>query len=430
MLKAAILAGLTSLTVGVTVSGKGVALVDGELYPSAIDGTRLGIACEGGNALSQTFQLDGDDFFDVVGVEIVGFPTEDVEYLEGDFTVEYRTTNVLVTFNPVSTLSPIRQSAAVVHLLSADESVLFSFGVGGTSIGPNLAISQVQKTAISTMQVGSAPTTLNVFNDQPICPTSTFADGSVESTDGFSAELSGSRLIVSYTGASTGFVTGAVTVQSAAMGAVTLELTAGQDTSTCSDYLINGEAWTDSEKFPCSAYAENRWCDPYGSDYANNGFVAKQACCACQGGFNPAAGETQPVSEVSVCFDHTFENGVAWNDAGGDLYTCAEWYSQDGICARDGGKYEFAGVTANQACCVCGGGSEVAPVVVFECFDHEYENGDVWNDSDENYSCSSYYTTDYPDRCNENFQNQGFTAKTACCSCGGGSKGAAFKIIV
>jgi len=45
-----------------------------------------------------------------------------------------------------------------------------------------------------------------------------------------------------------------------------------------------------------------------------------------------------------------------WHDSDGPRYNCA-WYAQGSNCAKYGNGYANRGRTANQACCVCGGGN-------------------------------------------------------------------------
>lgn len=44
-----------------------------------------------------------------------------------------------------------------------------------------------------------------------------------------------------------------------------------------------------------------------------------------------------------------------WYDSDGETFNC-EWYAQDNNCAAYGDMFENFGKTANEACCVCGGG--------------------------------------------------------------------------
>ena len=58
------------------------------------------------------------------------------------------------------------------------------------------------------------------------------------------------------------------------------------------------------------------------------------------------------------CVDYKQSNGAPWNDADGSYYNC-NWYgSNDAYCNLYGNAGKNFGRTANQACCVCGGGSD------------------------------------------------------------------------
>lgn len=77
-----------------------------------------------------------------------------------------------------------------------------------------------------------------------------------------------------------------------------------------------------------------------GSDY----------CCAptagtCSGGVRGCGAQ---------CADKQL-NGAEWHDADGATYNCA-WYANGNRCAQYGGEYANGGLTANDACCACGGG--------------------------------------------------------------------------
>ena len=104
----------------------------------------------------------------------------------------------------------------------------------------------------------------------------------------------------------------------------------------------NPQGWYDIDgpTYSCPWYAQGSNCASYGSGYANFGKTANQACCACGGGL------------ITTCTD----NPVGWYDIDGPTYSCA-WYAQGSNCASYGNAYANFGKTANQACCVCGGGS-------------------------------------------------------------------------
>lgn len=100
----------------------------------------------------------------------------------------------------------------------------------------------------------------------------------------------------------------------------------------------------DGPTFNCAWYSQGTRCETYGDFYQNQGKTANQACCACGGGSN------QP-PPPGTCVDDPF----GWYDSDGPTYNCA-WYAQGTRCQSFGDSYANFGKTANQACCVCGGG--------------------------------------------------------------------------
>jgi hypothetical protein len=94
----------------------------------------------------------------------------------------------------------------------------------------------------------------------------------------------------------------------------------------------------DGPRFNCDWYAQDNYCDVYGDMYENFGTTANLACCTCQ-----------PEPE---CLD-TMEG---WYDSYGDTFDCA-WYSRhSSFCETYGDAFANFDLTANENCCVCGGG--------------------------------------------------------------------------
>ena len=61
--------------------------------------------------------------------------------------------------------------------------------------------------------------------------------------------------------------------------------------------------------------------------------------------------------EPPTCHNLDLTGGLDWHDSYGSKYTCA-WYSQNvNRCDKYGAGSPNSGLTANQACCVCGGGT-------------------------------------------------------------------------
>jgi hypothetical protein len=61
-----------------------------------------------------------------------------------------------------------------------------------------------------------------------------------------------------------------------------------------------------------------------------------------------------------MCNDKTQPNFVEeWSDSGGAQYNC-QWYAQENkYCRLFGHQFEKFGMTANEACCTCGGGWKI-----------------------------------------------------------------------
>jgi hypothetical protein len=132
-------------------------------------------------------------------------------------------------------------------------------------------------------------------------------------------------------------------------------------------------------------------------------------------------------SNTEYCEDVTLENGEEWHDIGGEDYTC-NWYGNDidlgygddsvlDYCNDYGEDYENGGYNASQACCTCGGGLRNTPQ---PCQDVTLENGEEWYDEDGSvFDCDWYKSTN---SCNigDSYRNYNLVADEACCACGGG----------
>merc|ERR1712166_1361395 len=140
--------------------------------------------------------------------------------------------------------------------------------------------------------------------------------------------------------------------------------------------------WYDSDgaQFACDWYASGTHCTNSGDGYANFGFTANQACCACGGGTsadNAITVTMEPTSEPSsvTTTETNSEQSAAptvggcqdvldWHDADGATYTCSWYTSDDDACSNFGAEYEYGSYTANQACCTCGGGSDTGVITM------------------------------------------------------------------
>jgi len=64
--------------------------------------------------------------------------------------------------------------------------------------------------------------------------------------------------------------------------------------------------------------------------------------------------EAEPTTENKTCADLTLGK-EKWYDIDGIYFNC-NWYAENERCKKFGHDYENQGLTANKACCVCGGG--------------------------------------------------------------------------
>eukprot|EP00979_Chaetoceros_neogracilis_P008202 scaffold1827_cov338-Chaetoceros_neogracile.AAC.2 len=94
-------------------------------------------------------------------------------------------------------------------------------------------------------------------------------------------------------------------------------------------------------------------CDNNPSFCACSDAQAEGCCGGSQLPSTAPSESAQPSAPVSLsCSD----DPEGWYDIDGATYSC-EWYGDYNRCALDGDSYANFGTTANQACCVCGGGS-------------------------------------------------------------------------
>lgn len=110
--------------------------------------------------------------------------------------------------------------------------------------------------------------------------------------------------------------------------------------------------WHDSDgpEFNCEWYAEGSNCADFGMEFENLGATANEACCVCQGESSSTGGGSGGGSSCS-------DNPPGWHDADGFDFDC-DWYAEEDNCAVFGDYFANFGKTANEACCICGGGSE------------------------------------------------------------------------
>lgn len=203
------------------------------------------------------------------------------------------------------------------------------------------------------------------------------------------------------------------------------------DGPSCSDITPNGQKWHDADPsgfYNCAWYAQGHHCEQYGNEYANDGYTAKEACCACGGGGVPTPSPTSSpptpsptASPKMSCGDIFMDGNEKWHDNGGKTYDCL-WYAKYDRCEQYGQGYANGGFTASQACCSCGGGLVKVPEGP-TCADISV-NGQAWHDADPagSYNCAWYGQGHHCEQWGHlsQYANWGYTAKQACCVCGGG----------
>lgn len=84
--------------------------------------------------------------------------------------------------------------------------------------------------------------------------------------------------------------------------------------------------------------------------------AGQESCDQCPQGFTSLAGSTS--CPYPTCFDKVLSDKSDWHDSGDITYTCS-WYQPWAVrCSDYGNSYAYEGMTANQACCACGGGQD------------------------------------------------------------------------
>ena len=161
--------------------------------------------------------------------------------------------------------------------------------------------------------------------------------------------------------------------------------------------------WVDSWGDGCSWYNSQEVCLTYGGAYAGPSVQnAQQACCSCGGGNSGTEDSPQ----------YTCSDFAGFEDAWGD--TCSWYIGNEQFCE----SYENSqGLSASDACCTCGGG-ETVDVVEEEQGDQCEDYSDFADFGGD--KCDWYESEYRCDIFGLYVNNDGITANEACCQCGGG----------
>ena len=174
---------------------------------------------------------------------------------------------------------------------------------------------------------------------------------------------------------------------------------------THNSFYVAGDAckdfpsgWYDSDgpTYNCLYYAEANRCELFGDSFKNQNKTANEVCCDCGGGitspvnsespsmFPTASPSVHPTIDPSslpstdptesspsilsadptespfsitmspsavICKDYP----IGWHDSQGTGFTCG-YYANENFCELFGNNFKNQNKTANEACCVCGGG--------------------------------------------------------------------------
>ena len=99
------------------------------------------------------------------------------------------------------------------------------------------------------------------------------------------------------------------------------------------------------------------WCEDGADSTADEGTCTDNVGAVggiCNPGPTPSP-TSAPTLDLEGCVEKTLQNNSPWHDIDGPRYSCA-WYGSGSRCNSYGDSYANEGLTANMACCVCGGG--------------------------------------------------------------------------
>eukprot|EP00816_Leptocylindrus_hargravesii_P008624 CAMPEP_0196826896 /NCGR_PEP_ID=MMETSP1362-20130617/93853_1 /TAXON_ID=163516 /ORGANISM="Leptocylindrus danicus, Strain CCMP1856" /LENGTH=1879 /DNA_ID=CAMNT_0042207495 /DNA_START=399 /DNA_END=6037 /DNA_ORIENTATION=- len=207
--------------------------------------------------------------------------------------------------------------------------------------------------------------------------------------------------------------------------------------------------WQDNYGFGCGWYeeVEEPGCPEYGFEVNSDGISAQEACCYCGGGWHETPSNSPTISYPSFSCVGNF---IDWlNDYGDDC----RWYEENDEpgCPEYGFEVNSDGISAQEACCYCGGGWDETPTpsnsptisshpsqicidfvdwqdhIDNDCgvYEQHFEPGctKLNDDSfDDDYVFDDDDNDDNDNGNNDYYYSYGISAQIACCYCGGGSE--------
>jgi len=151
----------------------------------------------------------------------------------------------------------------------------------------------------------------------------------------------------------------------------------------CMDLKVGDSPWADSGGDDCKRYVSRNWCTKYGDGYEKDGLTANKACCGCGGGAKTC--DDGIITTPCICDGEVRDNGQ---------------------CAKAGSSYVP--------------GKSKGPDKK-ACEDVKIKDLDWADSTDDN--CARYVANEWCERYGDGYENDGYTANTACCGCGGGIRG-------
>lgn len=121
--------------------------------------------------------------------------------------------------------------------------------------------------------------------------------------------------------------------------------------------------WHDATgaEYNCDYYKQGDNCAIFGKSFPKDGKTANDVCCECGGGCANFRVSYLDISDKDFeLFDRPGPKKFEWFDSRRNF---CSYYAEDvSRCAR-GSMFENFGYVANEACCVCGGGTPEGPVL-------------------------------------------------------------------